>query len=203
MRIFAQIKNFILSSAVLFSFIFVLPFSGGGHANAQNYHYKQGHGVVLGNGALKRPARTKRQIGTVHRSGVVLRKQSKHYQKPYKYNRVEQRQRTIALRNERVLRENELKKLRASTRRSGPNGRFLSRSERAELFNDGIFDSEFIPSSGGALLNSTSECPSNHNCGYRLYENGTGPRIITPGVQLGNDLPAFDGLNGPKIIRLD
>ncbi|MEL7430631.1 MAG: hypothetical protein AAFN43_11610 [Pseudomonadota bacterium] len=58
---------------------------------------------------------------------------------------------------------------------------------------------------GGVILNGTggSPCPDGLNCGYRLYEDGTGPRIIVLGEEgAGIDQP-YDGLNGPKIIRLD
>ena len=44
-------------------------------------------------------------------------------------------------------------------------------------------------------------CPKGHNCGYRLYEDRTGPRIIVPGIS-GEGLPPQDGLRGPKIIRV-
>lgn len=45
-------------------------------------------------------------------------------------------------------------------------------------------------------------CPVGHNCGYRLYEDGTGPRIITLGVS-GKGLPPQDGVSGPRIIRVN
>lgn len=47
----------------------------------------------------------------------------------------------------------------------------------------------------------TPPCPEGFNCGYRLYEDGTGPRIIVPGVDL-EGLPPEDGLKGPRIIRV-
>ena len=54
----------------------------------------------------------------------------------------------------------------------------------------------------GPVIQTTEPCPEHHNCGYRLYDDGTGPRIITPGVSAGKGLPEFDGLTGPKAITL-
>ncbi len=62
---------------------------------------------------------------------------------------------------------------------------------------DGIYYTEVIPAGPPVV----TECPAGFNCGYRLYENGTGPRIITPGVS-GKHLPPQDGISGPHIIRL-
>lgn len=104
-----------------------------------------------------------------------------------------QRQRQVNIRNDQLQRRNELRLLQSTTRRSGPNGRFLSGDERGLLLGESLIGT-------GSL---TSECPSKHNCGYRIYGDGSGPRIITPGVDFGNDLPKFDGVNGPAIITLD
>ena len=46
-------------------------------------------------------------------------------------------------------------------------------------------------------------CPEGHNCGYRLYEDGTGPRIIILGAGSSGVDQAYDGINGPKVITLD
>ena len=46
-------------------------------------------------------------------------------------------------------------------------------------------------------------CPRNHNCGYRIYSDGSGPRVITPGVSSGNVGVQFDGIMGPTIITVD
>ena len=43
-------------------------------------------------------------------------------------------------------------------------------------------------------------CPSHHNCGYRVYSDGTGPRIITPGLNDKQVGVPFDGIHGPAII---
>lgn len=99
----------------------------------------------------------------------------------------------IARRNDQVQRRNELRLLQSTTRRTRPNGRFLSGVERDAQIGDSLIGT-------GSL---TSECPSNYNCGYRLYGDGSGPRIITPGYGSGKDLPKFDGVNGPSIITLD
>lgn len=121
--------------------------------------------------------------------------------------RLIQREIQIQRQNEQTLRRNQQRRLQGSIRRSQPNGRFLTRQEQLDLLNnnqiiqDGVItDQQAGVVSGGILA---SECPSNHNCGYRIYENGTGPRIIRPSTALSNDLPGYDGLNGPKIITLD
>ena len=51
------------------------------------------------------------------------------------------------------------------------------------------------------LKPNTSACPAGHNCGYRVYEDRSGPRIIVPGIS-GAGLPPQDGLRGPRIIRV-
>lgn len=56
--------------------------------------------------------------------------------------------------------------------------------------------------SGIVYRRKAPPCPSRHNCGYRVYEDGSGPRIITPGVssvEVGVD---YDGVVGPTIITL-
>lgn len=121
--------------------------------------------------------------------------------------RLIQREIQIQRQNEQTLRSNELKRLQGSIRRSQPNGRFLTRQEKLNILNNNqIFDDQLASNQGvNAVSNglSASSCPSNHNCGYRIYENGSGPRIIRPGVNYGNDLPGYDGLYGSKIITLD
>jgi len=58
--------------------------------------------------------------------------------------------------------------------------------------------------SGVAVTRSVPACPKGFNCGYRVYEGGSGPRIITPGVGGPADgLPAFDGVSGPLIITVE
>jgi len=107
-------------------------------------------------------------------------------------------------RNAELIRQQELKRLRGSIRRTQPGGRFLTRQEQADILNGQPIFEDTVPivETTGRVL-AGSACPTKHNCGYRIYSNGTGPRIITPGVRLGKGLPDFDGLNGPKIITLD
>jgi len=61
-----------------------------------------------------------------------------------------------------------------------------------------------FPVGNNTITRGAPACPAGHNCGYRLYDNGTGPRIITPGVGgLTDGLPAFDGVNGPLVITVE
>lgn len=121
--------------------------------------------------------------------------------------RLIQREIQIQRQNEQALRRNQQRRLQGSIRRSQPNGRFLTRQEQLDLLNNnqiiqgGAASNQEVGGASPGIL--ASECPSNHNCGYRIYENGTGPRIIRPNTGLSNDLPGFDGLNGSKIITLD
>lgn len=121
--------------------------------------------------------------------------------------RLIQREIQIQRQNEQTARRNEQRRLQASIRRSQPNGRFLTRQEQINLLNNNqvlgedVFTNQDVGVGSAGIL--ASECPSNHNCGYRIYENGTGPRIIRPSTNLGSDLPDYDGLNGPKVITLD
>lgn len=112
--------------------------------------------------------------------------------------RVLQRDRQINIRNEQVQRRNELRLLQSTTRRSRPAGRFLSGQERGALIGESLIGTGSITSNSGV-----SECPSQHNCGFRIYSNGSGPRIITPGIGSGKGLPKFDGVNGSSVIVLD
>ena len=118
--------------------------------------------------------------------------------------RLIQREIQIQDQNAVKIRQNELRQLQGALRRTGPNGRFLTREEQAAALNGALIDD----SSNGTItevfdsgIASGSSCPSGINCGFRVYSDGTGPRIITPGISGG--LPSFDGLNGPKVITLD
>ena len=113
-----------------------------------------------------------------------------------------ERARDIRRYNAGVAYRNEVRRLRSATRRSQPNGRFLSRNERqAVIYGD--YYSEPVATAHQGHSASGLRCPSRHNCGYRLYSDGTGPRLITPYVKQGGDLPLFDGVSGPKVITLD
>ena len=60
------------------------------------------------------------------------------------------------------------------------------------------------PSADGRFGPSGREfCPSGYNCGYRYYQDGSGPRIIRLGQKPGKGLPDYDPVNGPAIIRLN
>jgi len=100
--------------------------------------------------------------------------------------RLIQREIEIQRQNEQTQSRNSQRRLQGSLRRSQPNGRFLTRQEQLNLLNNNqILEDQVLSNQGsGAVLGglSASSCPSNHNCGYRIYNNGTGPRIIRPGV---------------------
>ncbi len=196
--IFSQLSGLSLSVMMGFAVFAVEPLVSSNEAKAESYHYSASHAGKR----YKAPSATATRVGTA-RSGVRFGKNKHYYKKPHRYYHIKKRQREIARRNLRVQEQNELRRLRASTRRSGPNGRFLSQRERIELLNNNVIDSEFVSTNQGYELRALAKCPASHNCGYRLYEDGTGPRIIKPGVYLGNNLPNYDGLNGPKVITLD
>ncbi|MEM9278594.1 MAG: hypothetical protein AAGA76_08475 [Pseudomonadota bacterium] len=112
-----------------------------------------------------------------------------------------ERRNDIARRNERLVIENELQ----SARRSGavlanPNTSFgdalVLDPRREGVLSAGVDDN----GTAGLVTRNVQPCPKKYNCGYRIYSNGTGPRIITPGVAAGNGLPEFDGISGPVII---
>ncbi len=113
-----------------------------------------------------------------------------------------QRQRDIARRNDRLVIENQLQSERRSAsvlanRDSGRIGTGVVLGDRAGIIsaeNDGV---------AGVVSANGIDCPRGYNCGYRIYSNGTGPRIIVPGVSAGDGLPAFDGVSGPNIITFD
>lgn len=197
LSVISRLSGMSLSLVLAGAFLTTEPFVSDNTAKAEGYHY----GASFAGKRVKTPTVNKQL--NVSRSGVVLGTSKRHYKKHYRLNRVEQRQREIALRNHRVEKQNQLRRLKASTRRSKPNGRFLSQRERVEILNDNVIDSEFISTSQGVVLSGSSACPSQHNCGYRIYEDGTGPRIIRPNTYGSNDLPDYDGLNGPKVITLD
>lgn len=122
---------------------------------------------------------------------------SRRYHRGYKNdsNRLFiERRRSIEARNERIAIQNAER--RARNQNSGAGVIVLGDDRQGILTadNGGV---------AGTVYTQTAPCPRSHNCGYRIYDNGTGPRIITLGVEQGGDLPAFDGLSGPQIITLD
>ncbi len=121
-----------------------------------------------------------------------------------RHNSVEIRRRQIEQRNRRVAIENHLQ----SVRRSGSvlanphrSGALYYGNVRETIINEDPYTSAGTQVIYGGAARSV--CPASHNCGYRVYENGTGPRIITPGLVRNGNLPAFDGLSGPVIITVD
>ncbi len=57
---------------------------------------------------------------------------------------------------------------------------------------------------GGSASAVEEDCPQNHNCGYRLYTDGTGPKIILieDDEIVGEANDPIDH-NGPKVITLE
>ncbi|MEM7069794.1 MAG: hypothetical protein AAF478_13020 [Pseudomonadota bacterium] len=135
----------------------------------------------LGNGAavVLNPYRDHRRSGVVHRGN----RQDRLYR---------HRLRDRARYNDRVVVDNYLQ----SQRRSNS----VLANPRYSYGGSVLYDGGYAV--GGGNANGVA-CPKNHNCGYRIYSNGSGPRIITPGVGPGNGLPAYDGVSGPQIITLD
>lgn len=82
-----------------------------------------------------------------------------------------ERRRQIERRNDRVANQNHLRRVE----------RRLARQPVAvDNFNGGSgYQDGSVYGSGQGAVYSGNSCPSGHNCGVRLYSNGTGPRIIT------------------------
>lgn len=197
--VFPKIGGWSFALALAVTSFAIQPGYFAGEAQAEGYHNT---GTVLAGGRYKK--RSVSNFGSVtHRSGVQLRYKNKHFRKGHRISAAEKHQRQVERRNIRVQRENDARRVIASSRRTSPNGRFLTRQERVSVLNGDRIRPEIITVTQGVGVRGGSHCPASHNCGYRIYSDGTGPRIITPGVRLGNDLPNYDGLNGPKVITLD
>jgi len=106
------------------------------------------------------------------------------------------RRRSIDARNEQISLE---RSIRSAERAAAAGGGVVVVGGNRQ----GILTSDFNGGVAGTVLTQRTPCPRSHNCGYRLYSNGTGPRIITPGISAGGNLPEFDGLSGPQVITLD
>ena len=159
--------------------------------NRSNHrYYKKGH---YRNNRYGKRARVSGKFHgrKFHRAGVY----QGSYNKTRSFN---QRRRDIARRNELIVLQNAIQ----SSRRSGavlanPRPRF---SDQLVLDpREGVLTAD-IDGTAGVVARQIRSCPTGYNCGYRVYNDGTGPRIITPGVQAGNGLPPFDGISGPSII---
>ncbi len=183
----------ILFGATIFSY---QPLGFIDAAQAQSHHHKGG--VFIGKRAQPRQ-RVNRRV--TNRSGVRLGKQ--RIRRNNNNFNIIKRQRLIERRNVRAQRQNDQRRLRSSVRRSGPNGRFLNRQEKDLILLEALDRQIFDDGASSGVIRNSNSCPSSHNCGYRIYSDGTGPRIITPSSGRNNNLPAFDGLNGPKVITLD
>jgi len=110
-----------------------------------------------------------------------------------------QRRALIEQQNRRIVIENQLRseRRRASVLANPERFGRLDGNFRQTIIDDPAFN-------GGAgthtsFYRGTQPCPAKHNCGYRIYQDGSGPRIIAPGIY-GKDLPKFDGIRGPVII---
>lgn len=182
-KIYSAIKRVSLSVALVVGSYSVLTVGSIDDAKAQNYN--SGSFLSGSNRARNRNSASRRQI------------QTRPVQRSSRQNRqgLRFRQQQINDRNVLAQRDNELRLRRSLSRRALPTGQtFIPRNDSNSYdTNNGVALGAGLPSS----------CPSQYNCGYRLYSNGSGPRIITPGAYLNNDLPNYDGVRGPKIITLD
>ncbi|MEO0327838.1 MAG: hypothetical protein AAF217_04505 [Pseudomonadota bacterium] len=160
-----------------------------GHVRYKQYGYKRG--VKARN--FHRANRAHRNLHSgVRRSGVYL-SGSRSYSGARGYIA---RRNQINRRNERVVLENALRR----EQRSGAvlANRGTSRGFFVDAPRQGILTAD----NGGVVGNvvtNVNPCPARHNCGYRIYENGAGPRIIRPSIPAGNGLPPYDGVSGPVI----
>ena len=98
-----------------------------------------------------------------------------------------QRRNRIAIRNE-LIRRNNLQ--RRTERRLNRNG-----DVPTVLVFDETSDNIVTVGQRRPVL-----CPANHNCGTRLYNDNSGPRIIQLDRGAGNEVGYS---NGPKVIRLN
>ena len=110
------------------------------------------------------------------------------------------RKRDIQRKNYRVFLENQAQSIRRSNSVLANSRSGVSRGLVLDP-REGVLTGEFNDNgTAGPVYAGTQPCPSQYNCGYRVYEDGTGPRIITPGIPAGKGLPDFDGISGPSII---
>ena len=128
-------------------------------------------GVIVGKRSIRN--------GAGFPAAVSSKTSSKNYQ---------HRRKQIAIRNELVRRDNLKRRKERRLARQGGVPTVL------------VFDetSENIVTVG--QRRPVTRCPQNYNCGTRLYDNRSGPRIIQLGDGTGNDSGYS---NGPKIIRLN
>lgn len=180
-----NLKQLSLSLALVVTSYSAIPFLSQLDAHAGN----KSSGVVLNRGrSVSRGGVARSRTGV---SSSVQRRSSRQ-----NISRLKLRQQQIFDRNALVQRQNELRFEQSLNRRVRPNGRPVLPTNNSGSFNGSISDGF---GSDGVI----SGCASSFNCGYRIYSDGTGPRIIRPGIDAGGDLPAFDGVSGAKIITLD
>ncbi len=144
-----------------------------------NRRFRNNSGFRRGFG--NRGFRNRGAVNTINRAGVSLGHPTRVGNRFYgrKSNRRNHRNRSDRL---FIHRRNTIE---ARNRRLNSNRSGVFRS-------DGIIVERYYQASGALVINvpsantgnysndwSESEaCPENHNCGYRFYSNGTGPRII-------------------------
>ena len=133
-----------------------------------------------------------------YRSGVVLN--GSHYGKQILKRQSDlgliERRRAIEARNDRIAFQNAERRARNAAKANRAGVLVL------DVERQGILTAD-VGGVAGNVYTQTNPCPRSHNCGYRVYSDGSGPRIITLGVNPGGDLPEFDGLSGPLVITLD
>lgn len=159
---------------------------------AESSYGSYNSGVVFG--SSKKAVRTKARgsVGFSTNKDIIIKKRGVLLGRQNVLSNGEaaliERRRLIQRRNE-VVRNQELieRQIRAGNLASS-----------GVLLNNQIDDTSLV--NGG--IDTSPACPTGFNCGFRLYDSGTGPRIITPGLSSDGSLPAFDGLRGPKIITL-
>lgn len=147
-------------------------------------------GVLLKPGVFNRRLRFQNQRG-FGRSGAFINQNGANFGNNFRDDG------TFQLFERRRL--NALRNIAIKEQRSGVSQRSVAND--IILLDDG---STTTGLSGVAVTRGAPACPSNHNCGYRVYQDGSGPRIITPGSGGPADgLPAFDGVSGPLIITVE
>ena len=162
------------------------------HRSAKNYTRAERRAIQRLGYRKKSTLRAGVYYGHKHRSHRKVKQRAGYY-KHRDQLFIDRRQR-IAERNRAI------KQQRAGVRvRNSGAGILYVTPERQGSVTSG-YDNVGVAVSSGTYADP---CPTGHNCGYRLYADGTGPRIITPGTLHSNDLPAYDGLSGPKVITLE
>ncbi|MDJ0614634.1 MAG: hypothetical protein QNJ29_13275 [Rhizobiaceae bacterium] len=204
-------KFFISGIASLFGAVFFVTGSSmvpvaPSDAKAQSYS----SGVVLKMGGVSKKrvtGRTKFPVTNTVRSARYYKygnrkiHKRKFHHKRYKYtDRLIERRKLIEQRNRRVAFENA-----ARRNRNAFNGAAAGVLVLDVPTGNMIVSSQFDGGTSPSVVSQSTQaipCPKGYNCGYRVYSDGTGPRIITLGAGPQNGLPEYDGLSGPLIITV-